>query len=167
MTGTTVALRPPRQHVDPRCPIWWTAQYASMFAVPVVVLIILGVLIEPARAWLLVPAALLLVIGIVVTLFVPRLRFRIHRWEATEDAVYTRSGWLFQEWRAAPLSRVQTVDLARGPMQRAFGLASVTVTTASSKGPVVIEALDHQEAEDLVQRLTTLTQAEDRDEDAT
>ena len=44
------------------------------------------------------------------TLAVPPLRFRIHRWEITDEAVYTLSGWLVREWRIAPISRVQTVD---------------------------------------------------------
>ena len=36
----------------------------------------------------------------------PRLRYRVHRWELTDDAVYTRAGWLTQEWRIAPVTRI-------------------------------------------------------------
>ena len=60
----------------------------------------------------------------------------------SRQAVYTRSGWLVQERRIAPISRVQTVDTYRGPLDRLFGLANVTVTTASSAGAVRIVALD-------------------------
>ena len=38
------------------------------------------------------------------------------------QAVYTRTGWLVQERRIAPISRVQTVDTHRGPLDRLFGL---------------------------------------------
>ncbi len=89
----------------------------------------------------------------------PRWRYRVHRWETTAEAVYAASGWLLQEWRVAPLSRVQTVDTQRGPLQQLFGLASVTVTTASSRGAIVIDGLDHDEAVELVSRLTETTQA--------
>ncbi len=89
----------------------------------------------------------------------PRWRYRVHRWETTPEAVYAASGWLLQEWRVAPLSRVQTVDTQRGPLQQLFGLASVTVTTASASGAIVIDGLDDAEAVDLVGRLTEATQA--------
>ena len=65
----------------------------------------------------------------------PFWRYRVHRWEVTDDAVYTRTGWLWQEWRIAPMSRIQTVDTARGPLEQLFRLASVTVTTASARRP--------------------------------
>ena len=66
----------------------------------------------------------------------PRVRYRIHRWESTDTAVYTQTGWLSRERRIAPMSRVQTVDFEQGPIDRLLGLASVTVTTASAAGPL-------------------------------
>jgi membrane protein YdbS with pleckstrin-like domain len=89
----------------------------------------------------------------------PRWRFRVHRWEATDDAVYTSAGWLSQEWRVAPMSRIQTVDLQRGPLQQLFRLATVTVTTASAAGALQLAGLDHDLAVDLVEQLTETTQA--------
>lgn len=89
----------------------------------------------------------------------PRWRFRVHRWETSEEAVYARSGWLWQEWRVAPMSRIQTVDSMRSPLQQLFGLSSVTVTTASSAGAINIDGLDQELAADLVEGLTAITQA--------
>jgi uncharacterized protein len=86
-------------------------------------------------------------------------RYRVHRWETTDDAVYTRTGWLWQEWRVAPMSRIQTVDTERGPLEQLFGLSSITVTTASAAGPLKIVGLDHELAAELVRRLTAATQA--------
>jgi uncharacterized protein len=83
----------------------------------------------------------------------PRFRYRIHRWELGGVAVATRTGWLNQETRIAPLSRVQTVDTERGPLQRLLGLAKVTVTTASARGPLVIDGLGWSEAAILVAAL--------------
>ena len=62
------------------------------------------------------------------------------RWEVTDRAVYTLHGWLVREWRIAPISRVQTVDTQRGPLQQLLGLANVTVTTASARGAVTSAA---------------------------
>lgn len=124
---------------------------------PVVPLAVLGALIEPARLWLLLPAAVLAAAGTAIALLLPLWWFRTHRWEITEDAVYVRTGYFRQEWRIAPMSRIQTVDTVRGPLEQLFRLATVTVTTASAKGAVRIEGLDHEVAAGLAERLTRIT----------
>ncbi|WP_239089402.1 PH domain-containing protein [Sphaerimonospora thailandensis] len=105
--------------------------------------------------------------GLVITVVVaaahlavmPQWRFRVHRWETTPTAVYTQSGWFKQEWRIAPVSRIQTVDSERGPLERLFGLANVTVTTASAAGPLKISGLGQDTAQRLVAELTATAQA--------
>jgi hypothetical protein len=167
MTGDTSAaasasgtrLRPPRHPVDRRAVGWWTTDLTLIFAAPVVVLVVLGVLIRPARVWLLVPAAIVAAIGLLAVLALPRWWFRVHRWEVTDTAVYTRTGRLMQEWRVAPLSRIQTVDTRRGPVEQRFGLATVVVTTASARGAVTMPGLAHAVAEDIAEQLTLATQA--------
>jgi membrane protein YdbS with pleckstrin-like domain len=57
------------------------------------------------------------------------------------------------------MSRIQTVDSTRGPLEQHFGLATLTVTTASSHGAVKIPGLDHETVAGLVQSLTAVTQA--------
>ncbi|HTZ44409.1 MAG TPA: PH domain-containing protein [Jatrophihabitans sp.] len=89
----------------------------------------------------------------------PWWRYRVHRWETTSTAVYTRTGWLIQERRIAPLSRIQTVDTERGPLEQLFRLANVTVTTASAAGPIRIHGLDPQVADELAADLTAATAA--------
>ncbi|NNG35708.1 PH domain-containing protein [Nakamurella aerolata] len=160
------ALRPPREPVDRRCLPWWSCQL--VVAAAVVVLMLLGAawFIPAARAWLLPAAAVAAVLAIPAVIVVPRVLMRVHRWEVTDEAVFTRTGLLWQQWRAAPLSRVQTVDTDRGPLQRLFRLATVTVTTASAKGPVRIEALDWARAEELAHRLTRLTEQRPAADDA-
>jgi membrane protein YdbS with pleckstrin-like domain len=100
-------------------------------------------------------------IGVVVYAVVaigvrPRLRYRVHRWEVTDDAVYTLTGWLSRTWTLVPISRIQTVDVTRGVIQQMFGLASVAVLTASSQGTVRIPHLDadvaQRVADDLARR---------------
>lgn len=164
---TTAGLRPPTQEVDPRCRSWWLWQGLLWTVWPAITLFVLGLLISDARSVLIILAALALVLAVALSFGLSRLRYAIRRWEVTDQAVYSRQGWLWVEWRAAPLSRVQSVDMTRGPIQRAFGLASVTVTTASSKGAVTISALDAAEAEELVLRLTPLTEGHALDRDAT
>jgi uncharacterized protein len=113
--------------------------------------------IDNRLSWLHAAAAVATVVGIVLFVaVVPLWRYRVHRWEIGPKAVYTRSGWLVQERRIAPISRVQTVDTYRGPIDRLFGLANVTVTTASSAGAVHIVALDAPVADRVVAQLTDI-----------
>ena len=73
---------------------------------------------------------------------VPQWRYLVHRWEVTDTAVYTQTGWWARERRIAPMSRIQTVDHAEGAVERLFRLATVTVTTASAAGALRISGLD-------------------------
>ena len=107
--------------------------------------------------WLHILIGVVTVLGALVAVaVVPTWRYRVHRWELGPQAVFTRTGWLIQERRIAPISRVQTVDTYRGPVDRLFGLANVTVTTASSAGAVHIVALDVDVADHLVAQLTDI-----------
>jgi len=113
--------------------------------------------VSPRLPWLHATAAVTTVLGIVLFVgVVPVWRYRVHRWDIDPKAVYTRTGWLVQERRIAPISRVQTVDTERGPLDQLFGLANVTVTTASSAGAVRIVALDCDVAERVVAQLTDI-----------
>ncbi|MBU2666302.1 PH domain-containing protein [Actinoplanes bogorensis] len=154
-----VLLRPPTNPVDRRAVGWWTVNLLIGFAVPVVVLVVLGLLITPARFWLFTPAVVIAFAGLAAVLALPRWWFRVHRWEVTDTAVYTRTGRFWQEWRVAPLSRIQTVDTRRGPLEQRFGLATVVVTTASAKGAVTMPGLARDVAEEIAERLTVTTQA--------
>ena len=98
------------------------------------------------------------VVAIVHVSIMPRWRYRIHRWEITEDAVFVRSGWLTQETRVAPIARLQTVDSRRGFLHRIYGLTTVTVTTASSAGALSIHALDDAVAREVVATLAEVAQ---------
>ena len=95
-----------------------------------------------------------LVLAAVHLAVMPQWRYRVHRWEATDTAVYTQTGWLSQQRRIAPISRVQTVDSERGPIEQLFKLANVTVTTASAAGPLKIDGLAAKDADQLVADLT-------------
>jgi membrane protein YdbS with pleckstrin-like domain len=115
-----------------------------------------------ADAWLnplhLLPLAVTIVIAVIQVSVMPRWRYRVHRWEVTDDAIFVRSGWITQEMRVAPIARLQTVDSRRGFLSRIMGLTTVTITTASSAGALKIEALDDAVATELVAALTVIAQ---------
>ena len=150
-------LRDPAHLVSPRAVAFWTVR-----AVPGWLLVVAGQVVwfVVSRDYAALRAAALLttvLLGATHLVVMPRWRYRVHRWEVTSTAVYTQSGWLSQERRIAPISRVQTVDTERGPLEQLFGLANVTVTTASAAGPLHIHGLDRSTAESLVAELTEVT----------
>jgi membrane protein YdbS with pleckstrin-like domain len=150
-------LRDPAHLVSPRAVAYWTVR-----AVPLWILVLAGELLwlwgSSDHSGVQVAVLVLTVLFAAAHLIaMPRWRYRVHRWEVTDTAVYTQSGWLSQERRIAPISRVQTVDTARGPLEQLFSLANVTVTTASAAGPLRIQGLDRATAEGLVAELTEIT----------
>lgn len=159
----TPTLRPPRHRVS-RTAIWYWAARAALGWLVVLAAQALWLVADRDGTALSVDAH---VIGLVVTAVVavahvaimPQWRYRVHRWEATFAAVFTQSGWFKQEWRIAPVSRIQTVDSERGPLERIFHLANVTVTTASAAGPIKVSGLDRDTARRLVAELTASAQA--------
>jgi uncharacterized protein len=101
-------------------------------------------------------------IGLVLAAYVavvPLWRYAVHRWEVTDTAVYTQVGWWTRERRIAPMSRIQTVDYSEGAIERLFGLASVTVTTASAAGALEISGLERELAQRLAEELTVQADA--------
>ena len=113
-----------------------------------------------ARWWLVGAAGVLV---LVYAAIVPRWRYIVHRWEVSDIAVYTQTGSWSRERRIAPMSRIQTVDYAEGALSRLFGLATVTVTTASAAGALRIEGLDRALAQRLVDDLTLKADAVEGD----
>src|SRR3954447_16075114 len=156
------SLREPTERVSPRAPLVWAAGAVVKSLLLGAALAVAAYVVElfsmPPWAW-----ALYAVLVVAYVAVMPLYRYRVHRWESTDTAVYTQRGWLSRERRIAPMSRVQTVDLEQGVVNRALGLADVTVTTASAAGPLRIEGLDRAVAERLVDELTRRTEAEPGD----
>jgi membrane protein YdbS with pleckstrin-like domain len=148
-------LRAPRERVSPRARLMWIAG-DLVRAVAVMVFLVLS---SGPWNWWEIPTWVLLVVALVLLGYaavVPQWRYAVHRWEVTETAVYTQTGWWSRERRIAPMSRVQTVDHREGAISRLFGLATVRITTASSAGPLTIEGLDQHRALEIVEELTRM-----------
>jgi membrane protein YdbS with pleckstrin-like domain len=159
---TATRLREPSQRVSPRARLMWLLTAALQGLVLLVVLAVVG----PVRDWVPLPwwaVGLAAVVVAAYVMVVPQWRYLVHRWETTDTAVYTQTGWWARERRIAPMSRIQTVDYVEGAVARLFGLASVTVTTASAAGALEIAGLDQARARQLVDELTLKADAVEGD----
>lgn len=106
--ATQPVLRPPVNLVSPRAVRYWFARAAAVWAILLAVQVVswrLDWSLPPWHVPLLIVSAVVAVIHVTV---MPRWRYRVHRWELTDEAVYTQTGWFTQKRRIAPLSRIQT-----------------------------------------------------------
>jgi membrane protein YdbS with pleckstrin-like domain len=153
--GAVVRLRAPSERVSPRARLMWITTDTLRGLVIVVVLY----LVTGPWNWFELPGWVLWVVAAVLLAYavlVPQWRYLVHRWEVTDTAVYTQTGWWARERRIAPMSRVQTVDHREGAISRLFHLSTVRVTTASSAGALTIEGLDRDRALAIVDELTRM-----------
>lgn len=77
------------------------------------------------------------VAGPVLGAWIGRARWRRTRWKLDDRGFFVRRGWLFRAEVMVPRSRVQHLDIERGPLERQFGLASIVVHTAGSQTPAL------------------------------
>lgn len=82
-------------------------------------------------AWAGVVLAVLVFVGIA-----PEVSWRRWRYEIRPLEIDLRRGLLVVRRTLVPIARVQHVDTERGPLQRAFGLATVAFHTAAGKNEI-------------------------------
>lgn len=70
-------------------------------------------------------------------LVVPGRRYRRWGYRAGANAIRIASGLLIRKETVVPYVRVQHIDVSRGPIERAFGVATLTLHTAGSYNSIV------------------------------
>ncbi|HWK20107.1 MAG TPA: PH domain-containing protein [Microbacteriaceae bacterium] len=109
-----------------------------------------------AALWALPVAAFVIVVLLLV--FTPR-RVRSIGYQLREDDLVFRRGIMWHRVVAVPYGRMQLVDVNRGPIARAFGLAELKFVTAAVATGVVIPGLPEADAEALRDRLVALAES--------
>lgn len=132
----------------------FVASGAFAFALPLLVascVLVFSALPLP-RAWPLLLAGALLGAGFGAWL--GNNRWRRTRWRLDADGFALRRGRLWQTETRVPASRVQHLDIKRGPLERHYALATLVVHTAGTRHSAVsVSGLDHDDAERLRDRL--------------
>ena len=150
----------PSNQLDPRIKNVWRISDAIwiviVFLCCFVPFAIAGV-VEPAP-WI---TTLLVVEGVVfaalLVLFLvvlPPIRYARWRYELSADYLDISRGIVWRKRFIIPFIRVQNTDTKQGPILRAFGLSSVTVSTAA--GAHEIPGLDNAVADQLRDRAAEL-----------
>ncbi|WP_157487980.1 MULTISPECIES: PH domain-containing protein [unclassified Leifsonia] len=105
--------------------------------------------------WALPVAIVFFLISIIVE---PR-RVRSIGYALRADDLVFRRGIMFQRFVAVPYGRMQLVDITRGPVSRALGLADLRFVTAAASTAVAIPGLPEADAEELRDQLVTLAES--------
>ncbi|AWB83449.1 hypothetical protein C3E79_02215 [Corynebacterium liangguodongii] len=100
----------------------------------------------------------LIALGIVVALTVWNLvliplRVRAMGWLETEDELILANGRVWRSMTVVPYGRIQFVDVTSGPIERAAGLKSLVVNTASTTSVSSLPGIEAGEADALRDRL--------------
>ncbi|MCB9010419.1 MAG: PH domain-containing protein [Actinobacteria bacterium] len=160
------ALVEPENPLDPRIiGVWRLRTWIAAGVIGVLGLAVAGLVwrFGPAAMAALVGLAVVLLTGAVVLsgMLVPQRRHRVYRWSLSPEGVVVRSGWLWQETTIVPHVRIQAVDAQSGPLERAAGLASVHIRTASVAGSPRIPGLDVHAADELAALIAERAGVED------
>lgn len=119
-------------------------------------------LTEWVTPWLLSP--LVGALGAALGAWIGIKRHRRTLWKLDQDGFALRQGRWWQTESRVPVSRVQHLDLKRGPLQRGLRLATLVIHTAGTRmAAVAVSGLDSDDAERLRDRLSRQL---DRDDDA-
>ncbi|WP_338090604.1 PH domain-containing protein [Planosporangium thailandense] len=100
-------------------------------------------------------AGLAAAIGLVSAVVVLR-SVRTWRYAERDDDLLVRHGLFLRKLSIVPYARMQFVDVTAGPLERAFGLATVTMHTAAAASDARVPGLRAAEAARLRDRLSSL-----------
>lgn len=115
--------------------------------------------------WLAPPV--LALVGLAIGAWIGLKHYRSTFWRLDADGLAVRRGRMWQRETRVPATRVQHLDIKRGPLQRQRNLATLIVHTAGTRhSAVTVPHLDAADAERLRDLLARPIEASDADDDA-
>jgi len=136
---------------------WVRLAGAGIFALlGVVVAVVLLVVLD--TPWVLLVAGPGLFLAVLSAFLVPA-QVRAIGYAEREEDLLVRRGVMFRSLTVVPYGRMQYVDVTAGPVDRALGLATVRLHTASAASDAVVPGLTTDAAALLRDRLTAAGQA--------
>ena len=109
-------------------------------------------------SWAVWAAIAIGVVSLVSIAFEPR-RVRSIGYRLRDDDLLFRRGIMYQRQVAVPYGRMQLVDVTRGPVARALGLADLKFVTAAAATSVSVPGLPIEDAEHLRDELVALAES--------
>ena len=93
-------------------------------------------------------------LALLAILLLPQRRYRAWGYRESEDELHVSHGLLVRVRTIVPFGRVQHIDVAQGPVERRYGLATLILHTAGTRGASVpLPGLAQPEAERMRDRI--------------
>lgn len=113
----------------------------------------------PEESWwctsvIIIATAVFVALVVLFVIVLPPIRYARWRYEVSPEFLDIAKGIVWKKRFIIPFIRVQNTDTRQGPILRAFGLSSVTVSTAA--GSHEIPGLDNASAAELRDRAAEL-----------
>ena len=138
----------PAHQLDPRIKPVWRISAALVVVICVLPVWLLGLLVcsdempDAFGTWHIICLVALAVCLAIFSGILPSLRYIRWRYEVTQHQLEIRHGIIWRTQLLVPFIRVQDTNTNQGPLMRAFGLASVTVSTAAGSHTIPGVAVD-------------------------
>lgn len=149
--------------LDPAIKIIWAVGIFIQFVFYTAILAFLEFFVIPGNLniWI-IPKGMIavccFVIGVILTISIPLLRYKFWRFEVREDEIYIERGILTRIKTTAPYRRIQHLDVQQSILERMAHLGKLIVYTAGTRGAdVVVPGLPIEYAEDLRDKLKNAT----------
>ena len=95
-------------------------------------------------------SGVVILVGILFSVFLPRLRYRFWRFDLRQEELYVERGIINRIRTIVPLRRIQHLDVSQDILEREFELGNLIVHTAGTRAStVVVPGLQFEEAEHL------------------
>ena len=124
--------------------ISWSITYAILLAAAITVVLLIDDIDQ--QIWL--PIVISATIFMAMATFIIGIgAFKRKAYAVREKDILFRTGWIIQKLHIIPFSRVQHCVVQSGPIERKFGLSSLSVYTAAPDGnDIAIRGLKHEDA---------------------
>jgi membrane protein YdbS with pleckstrin-like domain len=108
-------------------------------------------------AQLVPPGVIIIPVGLLLAYWVwavPKRRYDRWGYDAGPDRLRIERGYLFYSDTVVPYGRIQHIDVDQGPIERRYGLATLSTHTAGTHGSTVtLPGLKHEDAIALRERI--------------
>jgi uncharacterized protein len=129
------------RQLDPRVVDLWQVSNLIEFGILMLVLLmgaLIGSLIVPnAMLFFIIGWSVLAIFFVWYSFWYPPRAYRAWSYKIDERVLETRSGIIFWVVQLLPLTRLQHVDLERGPIERRYGLTTLVLHTAGTHASTI------------------------------
>lgn len=145
-------------------PLFMLSGAAGIGLPSLIALGVAGVALDPAGPGLRMAGGVLWLLLVAFGAWMGLRRYRFTRWLLDADGFALRRGRMWHSETRVPASRVQHLDIRRGPVERRFGLSTLLVHTAGTRQhAVAVPGLDADDAERLRDHLARQVEHDDDD----